>query len=832
MFKNLLASSYEHLPNGDRGELSDFLDATEVYFLWIFIVEMIVKIMALGFCMHKNSYMTNGWNIMDFVVVSTGILDMYGLALFNLLGLDPSLLSKMKLLKMGRVFRPLKMISNSPSLQVVMSAILKALGPIFNIFILLVFFIVVFAIVGVEFYAGGYHSHCVRTRGMHLFFLDASFPVKTGYFQFSCEIDEIGPFDGIVNFDDVLFGMLTVFQILTLESWTGILYLSNDGTTNGNALNSVIFVLMVVIGALFMLNLVIGVLSGEFSKERERVEKRNAYLAMREDKEVNSAMNGYLRWIQEGEAILKAEEEAEILQTRLSIKAKRRATTLPAGFSIPGEGRKMGSRIKIVIRNLCEICDANFKFLKFRPFFRAQIRGLVRTQFWFWLILSLVLLNTLLRCSIHHNMAAWYANLLSKLEITFLVFFTIELLLKWFGLGSEVYFQSYFNIFDLIVIALSWLDYVIKIFFVEFSLGISILRALRLLKAFKVTPVWKDLSNLVVSLMSSVKSILALIFLLFLMLMVFALLGMQLFGGQSNFPDGIPNQNFDRFFPAFLTVFQVLTGEDWVSIMHTSINGMGGVDGGGFIYSVYYVIVTLIGNFVLLNVFLAIAVDNLANAAELSVDEGEVEEARKSMINRELDPIVVQNDTNEGDAAESVPPLIDDSSLFIFEKTNPIRVACSKVNSSPLFVNFILVIIGLSSLALAADDPIAKNEELVAVLYYADLVFTCVFIFETIVKIIALGFILHPGSFMRSIWNVLDIIVVVGAILGLVLVDGSDLGFIKTLRVFRVLRPLKSVQRLPKLKAVFNGFITSIVNVLLEWNFSVENSSFALTRQK
>ncbi|CBY36266.1 unnamed protein product [Oikopleura dioica] len=162
MFKNLLASSYEHLPNGDRGELSDFLDATEVYFLWIFIVEMVVKIMALGFCMHKNSYMTNGWNIMDFVVVSTGILDMYGLALFNLLGLDPSLLSKMKLLKMGRVFRPLKMISNSPSLQVVMSAILKALGPIFNIFILLVFFIVVFAIVGVEFYAGGYHSHCVR----------------------------------------------------------------------------------------------------------------------------------------------------------------------------------------------------------------------------------------------------------------------------------------------------------------------------------------------------------------------------------------------------------------------------------------------------------------------------------------------------------------------------------------------------------------------------------------------------------------------------------------------------------------------------------------------
>jgi hypothetical protein len=67
-------------------------------------------------------------------------------------------------------------------------------------------------------------------------------------------------------------------------------------------------------------------------------------------------------------------------------------------------------------------------------------------------------------------------------------------------------------------------------------------------------------------------------------------------------------------FKAFLTVFQVLTGEDWNNIMYTTIDAMGGVDGGGIIYALYYVIVTLVGNFILLNVFLAIAVDNLANA--------------------------------------------------------------------------------------------------------------------------------------------------------------------------------------------------------------------------
>ena len=66
------------------------------------------------------------------------------------------------------------------------------------------------------------------------------------------------------------------------------------------------------------------------------------------------------------------------------------------------------------------------------------------------------------------------------------------------------------------------------------------------------------------------KAIGALIFLLFLMLMVFALLGMQLFGGNLNSEEGKPNTNFDSFIPAFLAVFQVLTGEDWVNIMYTS----------------------------------------------------------------------------------------------------------------------------------------------------------------------------------------------------------------------------------------------------------------------
>ena len=180
--------------------------------------------------------------------------------------------------------------------------------------------------------------------------------------------------------------------------------------------------------------------------------------------------------------------------------------------------------------------------------------------------------------------------------------------------------------------------------------------------------------------------------------------------------------------------------------------------------------------------------------------------------------------------------------MFIFDTLNPIRVACHALNNHAFFINLILVVIGLSSIALAADDPIVSDPQRVLILWWMDLIFTSIFIFETIIKLVDLGIIFHPGSYFRSIWNILDMIVVIGAILGMVLIGeapgrdcknpftlylipncaqlpeetvaaGASIGFIKTLRVFRVLRPLKSVQRLPKLQAVFNGFITSLVNV-------------------
>lgn len=141
-------------------------------------------------------------------------------------------------------------------------------------------------------------------------------------------------------------------------------------------------------------------------------------------------------------------------------------------------------------------------------------------------------------------------------EFVFLGLFMTEMFIKMYALGPRIYFESAFNRFDCVVITGSIFE-VIWSGLKGGSFGLSVLRALRLLRIFKVTKYWSSLRNLVISLLNSMRSIISLLFLLFLFILIFALLGMQLFGGQFNFEGGTPNANFNTFPIALLTVFQV-----------------------------------------------------------------------------------------------------------------------------------------------------------------------------------------------------------------------------------------------------------------------------------
>ncbi len=206
-----------------------------------------------------------------------------------------------------------------------------------------------------------------------------------------------------------------------------------------------------------------------------------------------------------------------------------------------------------------------------------------------------------------------------------------------YALGMRSYFLSMFNRFDCFVVIGSIGEIILQNY-IEISLGVSVLRCVRLLRIFKVTRYWSSLRNLVISLMNSMKSIASLLLLLSLFIIISALLGMQMFGGRFNYlgtemfnenDDEKPRSNFDDFTNGVITVFQILTGEDWNEVMYTGIRAYGGVNTMGMITSFYFIIVFVIGNYILLNVFLAIAVDNLGDAESLNQAEAEAERLRE-----------------------------------------------------------------------------------------------------------------------------------------------------------------------------------------------------------
>ncbi|GFX25692.1 voltage-dependent calcium channel type A subunit alpha-1 [Trichonephila clavipes] len=232
---------------------------------------------------------------------------------------------------------------------------------------------------------------------------------------------------------------------------------------------------------------------------------------------------------------------------------------------------------------------------------RFYIRHTVKTQAFYWFVIVLVFLNTVCVAANHYGQPDWLTDFL------------------FYALGPRLYFESAFNRFDCVVICGSIFE-VIWSNYREGSFGLSVLRALRLLRIFKVTKYWASLRNLVISLLSSMRSILSLLFLLFLFILIFALLGMQLFGGAFNFEYGTPPENFNSFPIALLTVFQILTGEDWNEVMYSGIESQGGIYG-GMIYSLYFIILVLF--------------DNLANAQELTLAQEEADAEKERALQQE-----------------------------------------------------------------------------------------------------------------------------------------------------------------------------------------------------
>uniref|UniRef100_A0A1A8RL51 Voltage-dependent L-type calcium channel subunit alpha n=8 Tax=Nothobranchius TaxID=28779 RepID=A0A1A8RL51_9TELE len=885
IFANCMALAvYVPFPEDDSNSINHDLETVEYAFLIIFTIETFLKIIAYGLVMHQNAYVRNGWNMLDFVIVVIGL---FSVVLEFLTKEDkgdgeeathqPTAHGHggkpggfdVKALRAFRVLRPLRLVSGVPSLQVVLNSIIKAMVPLLHIALLVLFVIIIYAIIGLELFIGKMHATCY-TVGSELIGEEEPAPCAISGHGRQCPINGTecregwhGPNGGITNFDNFLFAMLTVFQCITMEGWTDVLYWMNDAM--GFELPWVYFVSLVIFGSFFVLNLVLGVLSGEFSKEREKAKARGDFQKLREKQQLEEDLKGYLDWITQAEDIdPDNEDEAE--------EGGKRNPSVPASEteSVNTENQNEEDAKTPCCGPLCQkISKSKFsrRWRRWNRFCRRKCRLAVKSVPFYWLVIILVFLNTLTISSEHYNQPLWLTQVQDVANKVLLAMFTSEMLVKMYSLGLQAYFVSLFNRFDCFVVCGGITETILVELEIMSPLGISVFRCVRLLRIFKVTRHWQSLSNLVASLLNSMKSIASLLLLLFLFIIIFSLLGMQVFGGKFNFDETQTKRStFDNFPQALLTVFQILTGEDWNAVMYDGIMAYGGPSSSGMVVCFYFIILFICGNYILLNVFLAIAVDNLADAESLNTDDGdkkgdkiddddkndkeEEEEDNDDNVADEEDPEVPSGPRPAiADLVkkEKIIPIPEGSAFFVFSNTNPVRVFCHRLINHHIFTNLILVFIMLSSVSLAAEDPIrnfsARNiilgyfdyaftaiftvEIVLKVLGYADYVFTSMFTFEIVLKMTTYGAFLHKGAFCRNYFNLLDLLVV-GVSLVSFGIQSSAISVVKILRVLRVLRPLRAINRAKGLKHVVQCVFVAIrtignimiVTTLLQFMFA------------
>ncbi|XP_077956402.1 voltage-dependent L-type calcium channel subunit alpha-1C isoform X5 [Gasterosteus aculeatus] len=916
IFANCVALAvYIPFPEDDSNATNSNLERVEYLFLIIFTVEAFLKVIAYGLLFHPNAYLRNGWNLLDFIIVVVGLFSAILEQATKGDGGTPiggkAAGFDVKALRAFRVLRPLRLVSGVPSLQVVLNSIIKAMVPLLHIALLVLFVIIIYAIIGLELFMGKMHKTCSNHIGTIAeekpapCAPDGAFGRHCKHNGTVCRVGWEGPNDGITNFDNFAFAMLTVFQCITMEGWTDVLYWVNDAV--GYKWPWVYFVTLIIIGSFFVLNLVLGVLSGEFSKEREKAKARGDFQKLREKQQLEEDLKGYLDWITQAEDIDPENEEEGMDDDKprnLSMPASENEsvnTDNAPGGDVEGEtcctrlaNRISKSKFSRYSRRWNRLC-------------RRKCRAGVKSQVFYWLVIFLVFLNTLTIASEHHKQPQWLTDVQDIANKVLLALFTGEMLLKMYSLGLQAYFVSLFNRFDSFVVCGGILETILVETKIMSPLGISVLRCVRLLRIFKITRYWNSLSNLVASLLNSVRSIASLLLLLFLFIIIFSLLGMQLFGGKFNF-DETRRSTFDNFPQSLLTVFQILTGEDWNSVMYDGIMAYGGPSFPGMLVCIYFIILFICGNYILLNVFLAIAVDNLADAESLTSAQKEEEEEKerkklarlaspekrhanekppleekkkekKKKKNKKKEKIELKSITSDGEAntatkitmddycgeeneeknpypandyigddedeepempvgprprplsdvqlKEKAVPMPEARAFFVFSHTNKFRVLCHKIVNHNIFTNLILFFILLSSISLAAEDPVKNDSYRNRILGYADHVFTGLFTIEIILKMTAYGAFVHKGSFCRNYFNILDLVVVSVSLISSG-IQSSAINVVKILRVLRVLRPLRAINRAKGLKHVVQCVFVAIrtigniviVTTLLQFMFA------------
>uniref|UniRef100_A0A8C7IDC8 Sodium channel protein n=1 Tax=Oncorhynchus kisutch TaxID=8019 RepID=A0A8C7IDC8_ONCKI len=571
IFMILLSSgalAFEDIYIEQRKTIKVVLEYADKVFTYIFILEMLLKWVAYGF----KKYFTNAWCWLDFLIVDVSLVSLVA----NALGYSE--LSAIKSLRTLRALRPLRALSRFEGMRVVVNALLGAIPSIMNVLLVCLIFWLIFSIMGVNLFAGKYY-HCVNTTN------DETFPIDVVNNKSDCLAlaNDSARWKNVkINFDNVGAGYLALLQVATFKGWMDIMYAAVDSRNvelqpqyEQNLYMYLYFVIFIIFGSFFTLNLFIGVIIDNFNQQKKKI---------RQD-------------------IFMTEEQKKYYNAMKKLGSKKPQKPIPRPTNA----------------------------------FQGCVFDFVTKQAFDIVIMILICLNMVTMMVEEDDQTPEREKILHWINFVFIVLFTGECTLKMISL-RHYYFTIGWNVFDFVVVILSivgmFLSELIEKYFVSPTL-FRVIRLARIGRILRLIKGAKGIRTLLFALMMSLPALFNIGLLLFLVMFIYAIFGMSNFAYVKH-EAGIDDMfNFETFGNSMLCLFQITTSAGWDGLLAPILNkkepdcdsqmehpgtlyrGNCGNPPVAMFFFVSYIIICFL---IVVNMYIAVILENFSVATEESAE--------------------------------------------------------------------------------------------------------------------------------------------------------------------------------------------------------------------
>ncbi|KAJ8251548.1 hypothetical protein GJAV_G00222530 [Gymnothorax javanicus] len=566
IFSNCITVALER-PKIHQGSLERvFLTISNYIFTAIFVGEMTLKVVSMGLYLGEQAYLRSSWNVLDGFLVFVSLIDI----VVSMAG-GAKILGVLRVLRLLRTLRPLRVISRAPGLKLVVETLITSLKPIGNIVLICCAFFIIFGILGVQLFKGKFF-YCLGPD------------VRNITNKSDCLLAGHKWVHHKYNFDNLGQALMSLFVLASKDGWVNIMYHGLDAVgidqqpiINNNPWMLLYFISFLLIVSFFVLNMFVGVVVENFHKCRQHQE------------------------------VEEAKRREEKRQRRME-KKRRKAHKLPYYSNY--------SHARLMIHSFC-------------------------TSHYLDLFITFIICVNVVTMSLEHYSQP------HSLEITlkycnyfFTSTFVLEAVLKLIAFGFRRFFKDRWNQLDLAIVLLSVMGIILEEIEISAALPINptiirimrVLRIARVLKLLKMATGMRALLDTVVQALPQVGNLGLLFMLLFF---IYAALGVELFGElvcNEDYPcEGMSRHaTFENFGMAFLTLFQVSTGDNWNGIMKDTLRECPTGEytcnpSLQFISPLYFVSFVLTAQFVLINVVVAVLMKHLDDSNKEAQEEAEMD---------------------------------------------------------------------------------------------------------------------------------------------------------------------------------------------------------------